>query len=153
MRISCPNCSAEYDVPDLALAAGPRLLRCARCGHSFKAALPEAPAPVPAPESMIEAPAGFLPPGQPPDVPVAPPPVPQAESADGAHTPSPPSGGAAQDRLASAPASPADRIAMTGWVMTLLVLVLAAYAGFAWRADIMAAWPPSERLYTLLGLA
>jgi predicted Zn finger-like uncharacterized protein len=45
MRIACPNCAAEYDVPEALLAAGPRLLRCARCGHQFQAALPGSAAP------------------------------------------------------------------------------------------------------------
>jgi predicted Zn finger-like uncharacterized protein len=40
MRIACPNCSAEYDLPESLLAGGPRLLRCARCGFQFEAALP-----------------------------------------------------------------------------------------------------------------
>lgn len=51
MRIACPNCAAAYEVPDAALAAGPRLLRCARCGHRFTATGPASPAaPPPAPE-------------------------------------------------------------------------------------------------------
>lgn len=64
----------------------------------------------------------------------------------------PPPGAAAEDRLGQAPSSPPDRFAVAGWVMTVLVLGLAAYAGYAFRAEIMAAWPPSQRLYALLGL-
>ncbi|NKE43665.1 hypothetical protein HB662_02680 [Roseomonas frigidaquae] len=146
MRISCPSCSAEYDVPDQALAAGPRTLRCARCGHSFRAALPEPPA------TESEPPPRSIPPAAPP----APGKVmgaPTASPTESARTPPPPPGAAAQDRLADAPSSPPDRFALAGWLVTLLVLALAAYAGYAFRAEIMTAWPPSQRLYALLGLA
>ncbi len=164
MRISCPNCSAEYDVPDTALAAGPRMLRCARCGHSFRAALPEPPATEAAPGSLPEsqmnsrsesavtavAPAVEAPAEAPPPLP--PPPLAQ-HGAEPQPIPPPPSGASAEDRLGQAPASPPDRFAVAGWVLTVLVLGLAAYAGYAFRADVMEAWPPSQRLYALLGLA
>ncbi|WP_413466168.1 zinc-ribbon domain-containing protein [Planktothrix agardhii] len=61
MRIACPSCSAEYQVPDALLASGPRLLRCARCGHQFQAALPAPAAPqeadAPAPRAAPRPPA------------------------------------------------------------------------------------------------
>jgi predicted Zn finger-like uncharacterized protein len=47
MRIACPSCDAEYDVPDRLLAGAARTLRCSRCRADF--ALPQA-APPPAPE-------------------------------------------------------------------------------------------------------
>ena len=62
MRIACPSCHAEYEVPDAMLAGGGRQLRCARCGHAFAAALPRSapaapPAGPPAPgQSMAEPP-------------------------------------------------------------------------------------------------
>ncbi|MBU8541100.1 zinc-ribbon domain-containing protein [Falsiroseomonas tokyonensis] len=141
MRISCPNCAAEYDVPDSALAAGPRLLRCARCEHKFTAALPEAVA-----EPAAEPPAAAA------ETPAEPAPA-ETPAAEPAPPPPPEPARLAQDRLSDAPASPPDRFALAGWLVTLLVLVLAAYAGFAWRAEVMEAWPPSQRLYALLGLA
>ncbi len=36
MRLSCPNCQTEYDVPEAALSTGGRTLRCARCGHQWR---------------------------------------------------------------------------------------------------------------------
>jgi predicted Zn finger-like uncharacterized protein len=36
MRISCPSCATEYDVPDAALAGRNRMMRCARCGHQWR---------------------------------------------------------------------------------------------------------------------
>jgi len=42
MRVSCPNCSTEYDVPDAALAGRSRKLRCERCGHAWRTGAPAA---------------------------------------------------------------------------------------------------------------
>jgi predicted Zn finger-like uncharacterized protein len=42
MRLSCPNCLSEYDVPDAALAKPARQLRCGQCGHQWQNAWPEA---------------------------------------------------------------------------------------------------------------
>ncbi len=66
------------------------------------------------------------------------------------------SGGAlAIDRLMAAPQPkpPASLALRIAWVLSV-VLVIAVIAGaFAWRSDVMAAWPPSTRLYSALGLA
>ncbi|HEV7264900.1 MAG TPA: zinc-ribbon domain-containing protein [Falsiroseomonas sp.] len=70
MRIACSNCSAEYEVPESLLATGPRLLRCARCGHQFQAALPGAP---PAPEPASPPPSAAPPPATLPTAAPAPP--------------------------------------------------------------------------------
>jgi predicted Zn finger-like uncharacterized protein len=144
MRIACPSCQAEYDVPDT-LLAGRNAVRCARCGEEWKpaaaaphdaaaepeAALPATVAPAelipePAPEAALApeeqaAPALFVPPREP--------------------------------RLASAPAPRAGRAVLVGWLVTILVLAGLVYGGYAWRDRLMSAWPPSTRLYAALGLA
>lgn len=154
MRIACPSCSAEYEVPDQALAAGARMLRCARCGHQFRAALPTPAEPATLPKQAA---------------PVTPPPQPESAGGtapDGAETPPavtsrpPPSRGPTRSmpidpplpRLGDAPASPPDRFALAGWLLTVAALLVAAYAAYAWRDEIMAAWPPAARLFTALGL-
>jgi predicted Zn finger-like uncharacterized protein len=73
MRIACPDCAAEYDVPDHLLVGNPRAMRCARCGRVWTPApLPEAPLPPPEPEPTAAAePQPEPPPGPPP----APPPA------------------------------------------------------------------------------
>ncbi len=38
MRISCPGCQTDYDVPDEALAGRTRKMRCAQCGHQWSIA-------------------------------------------------------------------------------------------------------------------
>lgn len=35
MRLSCPNCAAEYEVPDSVLPVGGRDLQCSNCGHTW----------------------------------------------------------------------------------------------------------------------
>ncbi|NKC31438.1 zinc-ribbon domain-containing protein [Falsiroseomonas selenitidurans] len=146
MRISCPSCAAAYEVPDSALATGPRLLRCARCGHKFQAALPPAPLPAPAPAGPPPAAESIAMPEPPRQAPPEPPPR-------GAVPPPPPQV-APEARLGNAPASPGgDRFALAGWLLTVLALGGGAYAAFVFRAEIMQAWPPAERVFAALGLA
>jgi predicted Zn finger-like uncharacterized protein len=35
MLVTCPNCAADYNVPDNLLRSGPRKLRCAKCTTMF----------------------------------------------------------------------------------------------------------------------
>lgn len=48
------------------------------------------------------------------------------------------------------PSTAAIRVA---WVVSVLVLVLAAWGAVAWRVEAMHGWPPSQRVYSVLGLA
>ena len=41
---------------------------------------------------------------------------------------------------------------LLAWAASLAVLGALIWAMIAWRADVMRAWPPSERLYAALGL-
>ena len=59
MRVTCPQCSTEYDVPDTALAAGGRRLRCDRCGHEWRQEAPDA-APEMAPQPVVPEPETFV---------------------------------------------------------------------------------------------
>jgi predicted Zn finger-like uncharacterized protein len=155
MRIACPQCAAEYDVPDAALAAGPRTLKCARCAHQFQASLPSPAAPAPA-ASFPAAPKAPPPDGA---RPAAARPDALAERSAAPDRP-PPSRGPTQSmpidpplpRLGDAPASPTDRFALLGWLLTVAVVVVGLLAGYAFRAEIMAAWPPATRLFAALGL-
>lgn len=49
-------------------------------------------------------------------------------------------------------ASRGEPALMAGWAASILLLAALLWAGVAWRGNIMRAWPPSERLYTALGL-
>lgn len=165
MRIACPGCAAEYDVPDALLAAGPRPLRCRRCGTEFRAELPATPASAPA----SEPPAPAVPPPEPPSRAAAPP----ASADDGILTygpgepvepqPEPPKPLPSRGPRQHAPIYPPlprreERVAdgrgaaIAGWIGTLVLLIAAVWLAYAWRAEIMAAWPPAARLYAALGL-
>lgn len=45
-----------------------------------------------------------------------------------------------------------SRAVLAGWVASFMLLAALAWAAYAWRAQIMHAWPASERAYALLGL-
>ena len=171
MRIVCPACSAAYEVPD-ALLGSPRPVRCARCGHEW---LPEPaaesgrPAETHPTEALHEPPLGgsmverigelpesatglsvsvVEPPPRPAPEPVAlatvPDEVPVGEPAPTAST---------EQALVIAPATRREATLLrAAWAASVLILVLLAWAAYGWRAEIMHAWPASERLYAALGL-
>lgn len=144
MRIECPRCTAAYDVPER-LLTGRKALRCARCGTEWTAGLP--PAPPEEPPEPNEAPPADMIELSPAEV--SPPPVRAARSMS-LDRPSP----TAMQRLVNI-AEPPPRPSLwpaAAWAASILVLALLAWAAFAWRTDIMQAWPPSTRVYAALGL-
>jgi predicted Zn finger-like uncharacterized protein len=144
MRIACPSCGAEYEVPDRLLAGPARTLRCSRCGADF--ALPQAPPaaappPAPLPEPPPPAPVAPEPPAAVAPAPVAPPATPEA--------PAP----AVRERAPVAQA-PTDQAALVrAWAASLLVVVGGVLALLVFRTQVMSAWPPATRLFAVLGLA
>jgi predicted Zn finger-like uncharacterized protein len=88
MRLSCPTCATEYEVPDSAIAGRRRKLRCGQCGHQWQLAFqaeddgssmtPEAPAwPVDVSEDVSENAEAFAWPQAPEDLNVFPPVLPR----------------------------------------------------------------------------
>jgi predicted Zn finger-like uncharacterized protein len=123
MRIACPSCAAEYEVPAARLKPG-KQVRCARCRSNWlpdldagNAAPPLDPANPSSPDAEFGAAEAL------PDV-------------------------TAMDRLAAAGAPPApQRTRLIGaWVLTFAVLAGAFAAVFGWRDAVVRAWPPSSRL-------
>jgi predicted Zn finger-like uncharacterized protein len=139
MRIACPSCGAEYDVPDRLLAGSARTLRCSRCTADF--ALPGAAAPAVAPPAVA---------------PPAPPP-PLAAVATAPALPKPEVAPLAPAVPARAPvAGPPtrdDAALRKAWVASLAVVAGGILALVVWRGPVMAAWPPATRLFAALGLA
>ena len=154
MRLECPNCAVAYDVPDALLAPG-RTVRCVRCARAW---VPIAAEPEAVPEPVAPEPQGwFTPeperePEQRPSDTVEPEgdlDIPKAAPRPGFAPP------AMFDTEPDEPQmdEPEGRRSWAPWLASLLVLAIAAFALVQWRAQIMAAWPPSQRLYALLGLA
>ena len=132
MRIACPTCDATYEVPDALIGAG-RRLRCAKCAHEWlvEPASPALLEPEPATPVAPPLPAAAVPP-------------PMLEP----RRPAPPP-------AAAVPV--AGRFAAVAlwaaWIGTVLLLAGAVAGAWAWRAPIMAAWPPAARVYLLFGAA
>ena len=123
MRIVCPKCDAEYQVQDRLLRPG-RPTRCMRCGDQW------------VPLALENAPE--LPPPSPPSVPMF----------------IVPAGPTAMDRLSHPPVKPRGRLGLwLAWIVTVLILIGLAAGLYVERTRVMTAWPPSQRLYTLFGLA
>lgn len=119
------------------------MVRCARCGSDW------VPVPVaPDPDARPEADA--------PEPPLAPaePEAPQPEAPE----PEPPQPAAtvkpsAMARLAAQAETPRPSTALRlAWVGSIVLLILLAAVAFAWRSQIVAAWPPSARAYAAFGL-
>ena len=127
MLISCPNCAAGYDVPDHLLAGAGKRLRCARCAQEWLA-LPE-------PEAAAKLAPDIAPEIAPVFAPARPPPI---------DRPPAPSRQAGNRALAS--------LALAGWVLSIGLLGGIGWGAVHWRSQVMAGWPPSERLYQAVGL-
>ena len=161
MRIACPDCSATYDVPDTMLSSG-RKVRCGKCGRQWS--------PV---DASVDAPAHRVAPAPPAaaDAVTAPPSRvrPAAEKLADMLVPTTPATAAPPQRFAPEPAErilapPAAHVApparrrrappavWLGWVASVAVWGMVIWAGYAYRAQVMDAWPPSQRLYAALGL-
>lgn len=117
MRITCPGCAAEYEVPASRLPPH-KIVRCVRCGGEWmpvREIVEAVPDPEPATDEEIR--------------PEIRPPLPVI---------------AATDRLAPSGLSPASQIwLILAWVMTFIFLGTVTAATIVWRADIVRAWPPS----------
>ncbi len=129
MRINCPSCQIEYDVPETRLRG--RNLRCAGCGHSWMP-LPANPAPPPEPESSTVAAMASAP-------------ILAVDS--GADLPS-----MRMRPVLSTPRRRPDWV-LLGWIATILLVGGLGLGLIHYRSNIMHAWPPSIRLFRALSIA
>lgn len=168
MRVTCPECESKFKVPDKALGATGRKLRCSQCGHQwFQEPKPEKPA------AKAGAKAGTRPgtktgtKGKPkPKAKSKPTPSPEVEEEFDETPPDdgdlrampgdeemepPPLGGVSRFRGSRPAERPPRRLPVP-----LLVLVAAALAIpavlFAGRGALVDAWPASALLYDATGL-
>ena len=132
MLILCPSCGATYDVPNSRLRPG-RKVRCAQCRTDW-APLDEEEADAPAASVLPEVEVRF---GD--EEPAAAPLVTPVVTA--------------MDRLAAQTTARRGGAALRmTWAASLLLLVGGLVAAFVWRGEVMLMWPPSTRLYAMLGL-
>jgi predicted Zn finger-like uncharacterized protein len=138
MRIVCPSCAAAYDVPE-GLLSGRNAVRCARCATEWQPTRPE-PAPIPVAARR--------------DPPTPPRPIPDARLRPPPR-PADPAAPKAIDRLMATPQrrQRAGLALSIAWLGSILLVAALLGAGYVERAQVMAVWPPSIRLYAALGLA
>ncbi len=154
MRIICPACAAVYEVPAALLGDTPRALRCARCGnewvpHAEPAAqaqpdtTPAAAAAPPAPEqkAIPVPPESRVPLARVPATPVPSVPPPPGDPMLSIFPP-----------LVERQRRRRERASALAWALTVLTLAALVGAAYVWRADVQAAWPPSQRAYAAIGL-
>lgn len=112
MQIACPACHTRYTVPDNAIGAQGRIVRCAKCRHSWHqdgfagAAAEEIPAASTAPQ-----PAPVAEPAPPPAEPASAKPAPEPFSSDTAWSDAPPAPRGWADVGATATAEPVAEVA------------------------------------------
>jgi predicted Zn finger-like uncharacterized protein len=144
MRLSCPSCGAAYELPETLFLTGPRKVRCVKCAHSWMAGERAAADPAASPAS---------PPAGAPDAPevaadgLARRPLPLRRRAPPVEAPTP----IPDLSLAAPDQGRAGRGVAVAWIASLLLLGAGCWAGWEYRADVMAAWPASARLYGALG--
>jgi len=179
MKIVCPTCEATYEVPESVLAAK-RALRCARCGNEWVPGANWQPEPSPAaahdpaasdpPAPLPEyAPVGQMSAEHAPaehlhadailhEAPVAEPPAPVLEPEP---APLPPAARLRQTAATAfgdpvdetpAEAAPIARAPVGAWIASIAFLLALAGAGIVFKAQVIKAWPASERLYAAVGL-
>jgi predicted Zn finger-like uncharacterized protein len=181
MKIVCPSCEAQYEVPEMVLTSR-RKMRCARCATQWVPAdaVAAAAAPVTETDGPFAAALGLSPQDD-GNVPVEeepvlalavpvydfePEPEPVVEPAPRPADPVTPV--ALRPEMAVAPVSlspgpvraphevvvppPRPGPPVAAWGGSIAVLVVALAAAVIFRAPVMKAWPPSARLYAGLGL-
>jgi predicted Zn finger-like uncharacterized protein len=123
MRLDCPSCAANYDIPDHLLKPG-RRMRCARCGAEWLTPALDA--------GTDELAFGTVAPAEAEPVREAPPPIEAPVVAPLA-------------KESSEPTSPSVAL-LAAWGVSIIALLGGVTGLIVWRRAIAAAWPPAERL-------
>ena len=174
MIISCPNCSTQFRLNADLLGDTGRNVKCAKCAHRWFAeatSLSEEPVRAAAPRQSAPKPAAPPPPAPPPPSPPppAPPPPVEAKAEDDA----PPALEAAppsdeeDEAFASPPPIPTEeeiarfqtkpqperKSTLKWWILLFVGVVVVVGCLFYFPRDIVAFYPPTNKLYAALGMA
>jgi len=124
--LTCPACGKRYLLPSGAVGSAGRRVRCGACGESWFQDPPaqEAEAPLAFDEPVIT----------PPPEDIEPPPLRPGSN------------------LPALRRRPEKRRAPVGWILLGLFVVAVVTGGIVARSAVVNAWPPSARLYELVGL-
>jgi len=153
MIVECPACGAQFQVPDSAIPPSGREVRCGRCEyvwHHVPAAQAEAEAEVEA-EARTEAASA---PQAAPDAGAAESDAtgtaqPEAQPAPEAARPTRPQRPARSAPLPKPRRSPA---LVTGWAALAVFVALVVLGGWYGRQELVARFPETLRIYSLLGV-
>ncbi len=131
MILTCSSCATRFLVDAAAIGPTGRQVRCARCQHGwFQEPAVDLPRSVQSETGMAQT--------IPRDMPEPPParPTPLRRGAN----------------LPAIPRKPNRMVGLLSWGALVLFVVALLGGGYAFRDQIMRAWPQSAKLYTLLGL-
>ena len=138
MIVTCPNCSARYQLDAQALVPHGRALRCVKCGHTWTERIPTDAAPAPA--AAVEVPDFGL------DVPDFGLDVPTREPRGRK-----PSAARRRDRASFSRRKAGS--GLIGWAVLGIFVVGLAAGLFFLRSGVIAYFPAAKTAYDLVGLA
>lgn len=160
MIITCPSCSARYDVAAAGFSPAGRKVRCAKCGENWHQAPEEAPvvAEVADEVEAVNTEAGGTDETPPPvhndpvleeDVVFAEPdPAPVAEPAQKAPIKKPAAKKPTKKKAPGAKRSAGQKLAVAaGWTLLVLFVGGTAYGFSTYKTDIVRLWPATATLY------
>ncbi len=155
MRVSCPSCQTEYEVPDAALTGRARTLRCSNCMTKWRAEALQMYRPEPAETTPVPSELETLP-------------KVQAEASESLVLQAPEADAAmAAETAATTQAPQRPTFSKPSWTMpevkqkpparrgiraSLLLVLLIIVIVLAEHRSIGNFWPPSLRLFNALGL-
>lgn len=142
MILTCPACTARYEVNAAKFPPSGRMVRCAKCGHQWHA------------EPSFEATPFFSPP-EPDDSLYQRPIAPEPEPEETAFSDSEPQEEEAvyddTPKLPSVPWYTKKPFLIAGWASLGVVVLVVAVAATVYRQEVVEAWPKAGTIYSHLG--